>query len=559
MDAVPPPPAPHSEPRTRKRLAKDGAEGDAAGAETDAAFFAHIDRHQDAYVKRLSEFCAIPGVSAEPQRRSEVRRSAEWTKDWLEKLGGAARLEEDLGDEVLSDGTKIPLPPVVLGQFGNDPKKRTLLVYGHLDVQPAKKSDGWATEPFELINKDGVLYARGASDDKGPVLAWVAVLEAYKELGWELPVNVRCIFEGMEEAGSKGFPELCDRLCQPGGFLDPKAIDFMCISDNYWTGKKKPCLTHGLRGNVYFHLEIACSTKDMHSGVIGGGVHEAMTDMVHVMAKLVDSQGKILVPGIMDDVAPVTEKERKSYEQVDFNLEEFAKDAGVDKVHGKLLHPTKESVLMHRWRFPTLSLHGIEGAFDGVGSKTVIPAKVKGKFSVRTVPNMTPDKVEDLVRAHVEKEFAKLNSPNKMTLVVDKAGLCWYREPDDDNFRAASRATVRVHGVEPAFTREGGSIPVTEVLENAVEATCVHIPIGASDDGAHSQNEKLDLKNYLNGMKLMKCYLDELAALPVEPDAAAQAAAAAAAASRMNSNKWRRQCKVQLLRYGCDCLECQEP
>lgn len=408
-----------------------------------------------------------------------------------------------------------------------------------------------------LTERNGALHGRGASDDKGPVTGWLWVVEAHQKLGKPLPVNLRVIFEGMEEAGSKGLPQLCRRLSTPGGFLDPKAIDYISISDNYWTGKVKPCITHGLRGNVYFHLEVACSTKDMHSGVIGGGVHEAMTDLSHLFARLVDSSGKILIPGIYDDVAPITEKELEAYKQVDFDLETFKVDAGVDKVHGELLHKTKEEVLMHRWRHPTLSLHGIEGAFDGVGSKTVIPAKVIGKFSMRIVPNQQPDRVEEQTRRYLEAEFAKLKSPNKMRVIVDKASTAWFREPDDPNFSAAAAATRRVHKVDPAFTREGGSIPITEVLEEVCQAVCVHIPIGASDDGAHSQNEKIDIDNYLNGMKLMHCYMDELARLPREPDAATRAAQAADEARRMAANKWRRRCKVQLMRFGCDCLDCQ--
>ena len=545
--------------RARPSISKHVAGSKSAGAAPmdDAAFFAAVDAEQDAYIARLAKFVAIKGVSAEPKHRPDVVRAVNYVKDWCGELGGATTLV-DLGDQTLPDGkTVLPLPPVLLAQFGDDPKKKTLVAYGHLDVQPAYKSDGWTQDdPFALTEVDGALFGRGASDDKGPVTAWMAAIDTHRRLGRELPVNLRFIFEGMEESGSVGLPQLVKKLGAPGEFLDPKAVDFLCISDNYWTGKTKPCLTHGLRGCVYFHLEIECSRKDMHSGVIGGSVHEAMTDLVKVMATLVDSTGKILIDGIHDDVAPVTDAERKSYEQVEFDIESYKVDAGVDGVTDTLLHPTKESILMHRWRYPTLSLHGIEGAFDGAGSKTVIPRKVKGKFSLRIVPNMHPEKVAEVVRAHVEREFAKLNSPNKMNLALDKAGFPWYRDPNVPNFRAAALATKRVHGVEPCLTREGGSIPITQVFEEVCDAACVLLPIGASDDGAHSQNEKIDRHNYVQGIKTLSCYIDELARLPAEPDAVAVAAAAAAAASRKASNRWRRRCTVDQTTFGCDCLEC---
>jgi len=282
-----------------------------------------------------------------------------------------------------------------------------------------------------------------------------------------------------------------------------------------------------------------------------------MTDLCRVMGSLVNSQGRIEIDGIYDEVAPVTDKELESYKQVEFDMESYKVDAGVDGVTDTLLHDTREKILMHRWRYPTLSLHGIEGAFDGVGSKTVIPAKVIGKFSLRIVPNMHPDNVEKCVRVHVDKEWAKLKSPNKMQLTLDKASMAWYRETDNPNFEAAAKATKRVHGIEPCYTREGGSIPITEALEDVCDAVCVHFPIGASDDGAHSQNEKIDISNYMNGICVLGCYIDEISRLSVAPSAAAEAALAQALAARQANNKWRRKCKVQLTRFGCDCLECQ--
>jgi len=360
----------------------------------------------------------------------------------------------------------------------------------------------------------------------------------------------------MEECGSLGLPECVQRLAVPGGYLDPAVIDYIVISDNYYVGRT-PCLTHGLRGNVYFHLTVECSTKDMHSGVIGGSVHEAMTDVVKLMSSLVDTDGTITIDGLSDDVAPLTERERAQTQRAaaDFDMEAYKVDVGVAGVTDTLLHKSAEEVLLHRWRYPVLSLHGIEGAFDGVGSKTVIPRKVKGKFSIRIVPNMHPEAVEAAVRAHVERVFSKLRSPNICTLTVDKASFPWFREPDVPNFAAAAAAVRRVHGVEPTLTREGGSIPITMVFEEYCDATCVLLPIGASDDGAHSQNEKIDRSNYLAGIKLMGCYMDELAQLPACQSG--DTAEAAAKRARTAAREWRRRCKKDPLTYGCECLDCQ--
>jgi len=195
---------------------------------------------------------------------------------------------------------------------------------------------------------------------------------------------------------------------KPNKFLND--VDFFCISDNYWLGKHKPCITYGLRGLAYFELSVQCSEQDLHSGVLGGTVHEAMTDLVHLMASLIEpGTGKILIDGIMDDVAPVTDEERKMYETIEFDLEEYMDDCKVKSVSNKLLNDDKTSLLMGRWRFPSLSLHGIEGAFSDTGAKTVIPAKAIGKFSIRLVPGQAPEKIAKLTEAYLTKVFEKVS------------------------------------------------------------------------------------------------------------------------------------------------------
>jgi len=265
----------------------------------------YVDDNADKFVKRLKEAVAIPSVSAWPQNRKNIIEMVEWTKKHLEHLGAVCELEP-VGEQTLPDGKTIPLPPILYGQLGKDPKKKMICIYGHLDVQPALKKDGWATEPFELVEKDGKMFGRGSTDDKGPVIGWINVLEAFKENKIDVPVNLKFCFEGMEESGSEGLDE---SLIKRKEWL--KDVDFVCISDNYWLGKNKPCLTYGLRGICYYNIEVSCAAQDLHSGVFGGSVHEAMTDLIYLMDHLVDKNGKILIPGVCDRVSKVTDDEKK--------------------------------------------------------------------------------------------------------------------------------------------------------------------------------------------------------------------------------------------------------
>ncbi|XP_065070580.1 cytosolic non-specific dipeptidase-like [Rhopilema esculentum] len=473
-----------------------------------AAVFSHIDAHIDDYVKKLGDWVAIKSVSAWAETRQDVFRMIQHVAKELETLGAQVELAENpLGKQKMPDGSEIPLPPILLATLGNNPAKHTICVYGHLDVQPAKLDDGWDTEPFTLVEKDGKLFGRGSTDDKGPVLAWLNVLEAYKKLGREVPVNLKICFEGMEESGSEGLEELI--MARKDTFF--KDVDFICISDNYWLGKQKPCITYGLRGVCYFFAEITCAKQDLHSGVFGGCVHEAMTDLVNVFASLVDNQGRIKIAGINDSVKELTDEERAMYKTIQFDLEECRDDLGAKKLIHEGLDDGKEKTLMHRWRYPSLSLHGIEGAFDAPGAKTVIPKRVIGKFSIRIVPNQTPEEIEKLVKKHCESVHKDSGSPNQLKVTMGHGGKPWMSDPNHPHYVAGRNATKLVHNVEPDMTREGGSIPVTLVFQEATGKNVMLLPMGCADDGAHSQNEKINKSNFLNGTKLLAAYLEEVA------------------------------------------------
>lgn len=453
-----------------------------------------------AFIKRLSEIVAIPSVSGDESLRPFVFKTAEYLKEEIVKLGGEQVELRDLGIQPPPvSNPDLKLPPILLSRFGSDPSKKTVLVYGHYDVQPALKEDGWNTDPFKLVEINNVLYGRGSSDDKGPVVGWLNVIQAHKELGLELPVNLITCFEGMEESGSLGL----DKLIHEESDKYFKDVDTVVISDNYWLGTTKPVLTYGLRGVNYYQIQVKGPKADLHSGLFGGIIAEPMTDLVKVLSTLVDSQGNILIDGIKEQVAPLTEKENSLYDEIDYDVAELNDATGSNTA----LFKDKKSILQHRWRYPSLSIHGIEGAFYEPGAKTVIPAKVNGKFSIRTVPNITSDELTKLVINHVENEFKKLNSPNQLSVELIHDGDYWLGDPFNDSFEAAKKATMAVWNVEPDLTREGGSIPITLTFERELKTNVLLLPIGRGDDGAHSTNEKLDLSNYIEGVKTQSAYL----------------------------------------------------
>ncbi|KDR77094.1 hypothetical protein GALMADRAFT_66148 [Galerina marginata CBS 339.88] len=472
-----------------------------------AEFLKYIDNNTDAFIKRLADAVAIPSISGDASHRKDVFAMADWLNAQLKQVGVDTQLV-DLGRHTM-DGEDLPLPPAILGRLGDDKSKKTVLIYGHFDVQPANKSDGWDSEPFTLtINeKTGQLIGRGSSDDKGPILGWLNVLQYHHENNIPLPVNLRCCFEGMEESGSEGLDELVQRESLKGGYFD--GVECVCISDNYWLNTRTPALTYGLRGLSYYKVTVSGPGRDLHSGVFGRTVHEPMTDLINILGTLVSPQGDILVKGVDDMVPPADDDEKAIYAGLNYSISDIEEAAGASIA----LSEDKVAVLMGRMRSPSLSIHGIEGAFSAPGAKTVIPAKVSGKFSIRLVPPQTPEAVDPLVIAHLEKAFAALGSKNKLSVENLHGGKPWVADHRHWNFEAAKKATKAVYGQDPDLTREGGSIPVTLTFAESLGVNVLLLPMGRGDDGAHSTNEKLDKSNFIEGTKLLGTYLYELAAV----------------------------------------------
>ncbi|KAI0340336.1 CNDP dipeptidase [Trametopsis cervina] len=466
-----------------------------------------VDANADKFISRLGEAVAIPSISGDASRREDVKKMAVWLETELNKFGVKTEAIP-LGTQQI-EGQVLDLPPAIVGRIGDDPKKKTILVYGHFDVQPAAVSDGWNTDPFKLHfdKSTGKMFGRGSTDDKGPIMGWLNVLEAHHTLGAPLPVNMRFCFEGMEESGSEGLDDFIAAEVKRGEKSWFHGVDAVCISDNYWLNDRTPALTYGLRGIAYFNIIISGPGADLHSGIFGGTVHEPMTALIALLGKLVTQDGQILIPGVYDGINAADADELEIYRALDYSVADLESAAG-----GRIaVSDDKATVIMARMRNPSLSIHGIEGAFSGVGAKTVIPATVGGKFSIRLVPPQQPDDIRAKVEAYLEAEFAKLNTKATLKIEYLHGGKAWVADHKHWNYEAAKRATEAVYLRSPDFTREGGSIPVTLTFAENLGVNILLLPMGRGDDGAHSTNEKLDVSNFIQGTKLLGSYLYEVA------------------------------------------------
>lgn len=467
--------------------------------------FKYVDDNKSTYINNLREAVAIRSISGQEMYRKQTCDMVDWTANRLRALNFEVTLA-NVGNQTLPNGNEIPLPPVLYANLGKNPRKKTICIYGHLDVTPASREDGWDSDPFILTESDGKLYGRGASDDKGPVLCWLHIIEAYQKLKEDIPVNIKMVFESMEESGGLGVDESLEN--EKNGFL--KDIDYVCISDNYWLGTEKPCIAYGLRGLCYFTIEIECASLDLHSGGFGGSVYEAMSDLIYMLNTLVDKEGNILIPGINKDVAPLEPNEKELYSQIDFDVNSYRTKIGATKLpHNE----NKTELLMRRWRYPSLSIHTIEGIRDAPMAPTVIPGKVTGKFSIRSVPNQTSEGIKENVLNYLNQKWKERGSPNQIQILMTASGPNWIENLNHAHYLAGQRAVQHVFGQKPDLTREGGSIPIAITFQKLTGKNVILMPIGTGDDNVHSKNEKMYIKNYIEGTKLFGAYLHEVSKL----------------------------------------------
>ncbi|MGL4599401.1 MAG: dipeptidase [Bacteroidia bacterium] len=442
----------------------------------------YIAANRQRFLDELFELLRIPSVSADPQYKGDVLRTADAVKAKLE-AAGATNVEL-----CPTDGY-----PIVYGEKIIDPAKPTVLVYGHYDVQPADPIDLWTTPPFEPvirttpIHPEGAIFARGSCDDKGQFYMHVKALEVMLNTN-TLPCNVKFMIEGEEEVGSANL----------GAFLQKNKeklkADVILISDTSIIANDTPSIDVGLRGLSYMEVEVVGPNRDLHSGVYGGAVANPINVLCKMIATLHDENKHITIPGFYDDVVELSAEEREEMSHAPFNLDEYKKDLAIEDVMGEKGYSTIERTGIR----PTCDVNGIWGGYTGEGAKTVLPSKAYAKISMRLVPNQSSEKISKLFDAYFNSIAPK---GVKVKVSYHHGGEPVVVSTNSNAYRAASRAMETTYGKKPIPTRGGGSIPIVALFKSVLGLDSVLFGFGLDSDALHSPNEHYGVFNYLKGIE----------------------------------------------------------
>ncbi len=452
-----------------------------------AVILEKIDSNRERYVDELLSFLRIPSVSTLSHHKQDVRVAAEWVLNHLKRLEFDATL------------FNTERHPIVVGENCRAPGKPTLLIYGHYDVQPPDPLNEWVTPPFSPHIREGYVYARGACDDKGQFFTYLKALEAVLAVEGALPINVKVLVEGEEEIGSPSLPPF---LKQHHPRLKADAV---AISDGSQFAPGIPAITYGLRGLSYFQVDVEGPRFDLHSGVFGGVVQNPALALVDILAKLKNRDGTVAIPGFYDDVAPLEDWEREAMASLAYDEEALKAYLGVDVLAGEPGY----SALERKTARPTLDLNGLYGGFSGEGAKTIIPARAGAKVSMRLVPNQDPVRINALFKSYLPT----LAPPGVRLAITELHGadpvLISRNQPA---VQAAERAISIGFGKAPVFIREGGSIPIVNLLKERLGCESILLlGWGSPDDGAHSPNERFNLGDFHRGIRSAAALLFELA------------------------------------------------
>jgi acetylornithine deacetylase/succinyl-diaminopimelate desuccinylase-like protein len=454
-----------------------------------AATDAFVQENKKRLLEELKQFLRIPSISTLPENRGDVERAANFVADAL-RTAGMENVELIQTDK----------HPLVYADWLHAPGKRTVLCYGHYDVQPADPLELWSTPPFEPSERDGNLYGRGTADDKGQMYSHIKAIEALKAATGTLPVNIRFLVEGEEEVGGASIAKYVAE--------NPEKLnaDVALVSDTAMYAEGTPTLCIGLRGLIYMEVEATGPKRDLHSGLYGGAAPNAVFGLIELLSKAKNADGVLQIPGIYDEVDEPADAELASWRSLPFQESEFLKkEVGSTQLTGEPARMVLERV----WSRPTFEVHGIAGGFTGAGAKTVIPAKAIAKVSIRLVPRQKPEEVIGAFR-----EWVRHHTPKGIQTEVRvlSAGPGLVVNPDHPAIRVAAHAFGDVFGKPTVFIRSGGSIPIVGDFATHLGIPTILMGFGLPDDGLHSPNEKYKIENYYLGIMTVAHFLEQYAA-----------------------------------------------
>lgn len=447
----------------------------------------YFKAHRDEHLEQLMDLLRIPSVSALSAHKADMRRAAEWLQSELTRIGMTQVAIMETGGH-----------PVVYAQRNDQPGGPTALVYGHYDVQTVDPLELWETPPFSPTVRNGKLYARGASDDKGQVFMHLKVIEAILAENGALPVNLKLLIEGEEEIGSANLERF---VAEHKELL---RADVVVISDTGLYARGVPSLTYALRGLAALEVHVSGAKGDLHSGLFGGAAPNATHALVHLLASMRGPDGKIMVAGFYDQVHRLSVEERESFASLAFDEVAYMRDLGVTALPGEPGFTPLERL----WARPTLEINGLFGGFQGEGTKTVIPAKAGAKITCRLVPDQDPTLILDAIERHL-----RAHCPQGTTVeIIRKDGSPAAITPiDHPAIRAAMAALAEAYGTEAKFIRGGGSIPVVGTFTRVLKAPSVLMGFGLEEENFHAPNEHFHLENFDLGMRALYSYWFKLA------------------------------------------------
>lgn len=426
-------------------------------------------------------------ISTDSAHRTDTRACAEWLLAKLQGMGLAAELHETPGH------------PVLVAKNRHRPGRRTVLLYGHYDVQPVEPLAEWRTPPFEPTLRDGRIYARGATDNKGQLIAHVSGLAATLAAHQDLPVNLTILFEGEEEIGSPNLKPFLEAR------RDELACDVVAISDTGMVGPGVGTFTYGLRGIACLEARVHGPSIDLHSGIFGGAVANPAAMAGRLAASLHDAAGRVAIPGFYDAVQPLQAWERQAWAGLGDGEAETLELTGAPALFGEPGYSERE----RRWARPTAEVNGIGGGYQGEGSKTVIPREAFVKISFRLVPDQDPERILQAAEAHLR---AQMPAGVRLDIHRGHTGQAYLMDPHSALGQAAQRALTRTFGGQVALIREGGSIPIVQAFKDVLRADTLLLGLALPDCQAHAPNENFPVANFEAGIRLNQALLEELRA-----------------------------------------------